>query len=126
MRTIRITLDDTSITASQLAVWIRKVAGTEYNAKDALEIARSMIRGENWEPPYASVVHSIRNLKNAPWSYVLTDDKDEIMAYYRRRTAEYASNKELAERGAAGDTEASIKFCALWLTGVMNLTVTAG
>jgi hypothetical protein len=117
--TVRITLDDTSITAAQLAGWVRDVAPDQYTVTEAMYIARCLIRGEGWEPPYWNVAYQLERLKDQPCSYTITTPPNDMAIQFERGVRLYAEGKELAERGAAGDAEAAIEFCKRFQAGDM-------
>jgi hypothetical protein len=120
MTTVRITLNDMSITAAKLAGWVRDVAPDQYTLAEAMSIARSLIRGEAWEPPYEVVAYELEQLKNQPWSYTITMPPDGAAIRFEQRQKLYAEGEELAKRGAAGDAEAAIKFCQRFQGGDME------
>jgi hypothetical protein len=117
--TVRIVLDDTSITAAQLAVWVREVAPDQYTLKEAMYIARCMIRGERWQPPYEIVAYGLKHLPSQPWTYTIDTPANEWTVALQARQAEYAHGQELARLGAEGDSVAAQRFCKLFLAGVM-------
>lgn len=118
--TVRITLKDTSITAAHLAGWVRDVAPDQYKLSEAMYIARCLIKGEGWEPPYWAVAYQLKRLKDQPCLYVITTPENEFAVAIKARQAEYAHGQELARLGAEGDTVAAQRFCKLFLAGVMN------
>lgn len=114
--TVRITLDDTSITAPQLAVWVRDIAPNQYTLSEAMYIARCMIRGEGWEPPYEIVAYQLERMEGQPWSYTITTPPNP----YVEQIQIWKEQRELLEKAAAGDAEAAIAYCKLELSGGIN------
>jgi hypothetical protein len=117
--TVRITLDDTSITAAQLAGWVRDVAPDKYTLTEAMYIARCMIRGEGWEPPYWNVAYQLKTMKDHPCSYTITTPVNDMAIQHEKRSRMYTEGEELARRGAEGDAEAAIEFCKRFKAGDM-------
>jgi hypothetical protein len=118
--TVRIVLDDTSITPSELAGWVRRIAPNQYTTADALYIARCLIRGEGWEPPYYTVIFQLEREKNQPWTYTVTTPPNDMAIAFEKRSRLYAEGEELSKRGAAGDAEAAIEFCKRFQAGEMQ------
>ena len=118
--TVRIVLDDTSITAPQLAVWVRAVAPDQFTTAEALHIARYMIEGGGWEPPYWNVAYQLKTLKNQPWTYTITTPPNEDAINFEKRSRMYTEGEELARRGAEGDAGAAIEFCKRFKAGDMG------
>lgn len=117
--TVRITLDDTSITPAQLAVWVRAIAPDQYTTSEALYIARCLIRGEGWEPPYWNVAYQLKTMKGQPWSFTITTPPNDMAIDFEKRSRAYTEGEELARRGAEGDAEAAIEFCKRFKAGDM-------
>jgi hypothetical protein len=114
--TVCITLDDTSITAAQLAGWVREVAPDEYTLAEALYIARCMIRGERWQPPYGIVAYGLKHLPSQPWSYTITTPPNPYIEQARL----WKEQRALLEKAAAGDADAAIAYCKMELNGEIN------
>jgi hypothetical protein len=117
--TVRIVLDDTSITAAQLASWVRLLAPDQFTLAEAMHIARYMIEGGGWEPPYWSVAYNLERLKGQPWSYTITTPPNEMAINFEKHSRAYKAGVELAALGAAGDAEAAIEFCKRFQAGDM-------
>ena len=114
--TVRIVLDDTSITAPQLAGWVRDVAPDQYTLSEAMQIARYMINGGGWEPPYWIVAYQLERLKNQPWTYTITTPPNPYTEQIRIWEEQHA----LLKKAAAGDAEAAIAYCKMELNGEIN------
>lgn len=117
---VQIVLIDSEITSGELAKWVRKVAPAQYTLIEAMAIARDLINGKVWEPPYGAVAYQLQNLKNQPWTYTITTPPNPMREAYEERRRVYEEGQELARRGAEGDAEAAIAFCGLFLTGAME------
>ena len=122
MTNIKITLHDTSIAVSQLAKYVRLVSRNQYSCADAMCIARSLINGETWEPPYGSVAYNIKELKDGPWDWTIEQEANPEYDEFTARIAEYKRGEELARLGSEGDTAAAIEFCKMFLEGKMLIS----
>jgi hypothetical protein len=99
---------------------IRAVSRSQYTAVEALCIARALLRGEIWMPPYYAVATHIKGVGSPPWEVEFIEPPNPWREHMERRQAEYAHGEELARLGAEGDTVAAERFCKLFLAGVMR------
>ena len=100
-------------TVADVARWIRQKA-SNLTLPDALCIARCLLKGESWRPPWVPAHDDA-----GPCHFEKEFVKDEYTLKHEASVAEYAAGKDLAERGSAGDPEAAIEFCKLFLADKM-------
>ena len=123
MPTLRYTLDDTAITASELGRWVWERMGRKLPSRECLAIARSLLDGGVWEPQS----HSISDRESAgPCSYTIIPDPDPELEAFLERKRQWADNAVLLNKAVAGDAEAAITYCRKIASGEINFAVYAG
>ena len=128
-----VTLDEPEINRLALATWVKRAmphaainsgrVATEYapiTAAQAVYIADCLKRGETWRPERLN--QEMLTPENLPsWVKVMpvVEENEWELAYADRR-AKYVINEDLLTRGAAGDSEAAIKYCQRVAAGEVN------
>lgn len=111
--TSTVTLRD-PISALDLAKWVRK-ARPSCELKDALEIARNLIKGESW------VVQDCVLAKDGPCTVLV---ENYVGGYptvdYTAFFAQQEEYHKLLERAVQGDAEAALAYCRLEFDGKIN------
>ena len=112
--TIRYTYDlpEGEHTAIEVAQEVRSL-WPSHSPVAAMTIARALMNGEGWEPPY-SEVHYPKSAK------ILSYDITWPPNPYRAQAEEWRVQHELLKKGAAGDAEAAIAYCLLELNNEIN------
>lgn len=120
--TVRVTLPFKQLTAIYVAQVIRRISSNAYSIAEALMIARALLKGEGWEPPYDVVMYGLQNLEH-PFEFKtnVQEQEDRARAEREEHIAEYKRGEELAKLGAEGDISAAIAFCKLFNRGAMHV-----
>ena len=118
--TVNISLINKDITVLSLANLIRRATSNSYSPTKAIDTARHMINGLEWIPPYEVVAYGLNTMENQPWVAKIDTPEDPYASQMQQRMDEYARGEELAREGAAGNHEAAIEFCKMFLDGAMN------
>jgi hypothetical protein len=112
---VRVTLKPNhGFTPTELAKAIHGFSS--YDLKDSLIIARLMIRGEGWEPEPPSLKFTDDEAKSPNFYWGWFNFKIEYPPNpYQEQAARWKMQRELLEKGAAGDAEAAIRYCQMEL-----------
>lgn len=111
MDEVEVTINDTTVSATDLARWIHSVSG--FPVRDSLHIARCLLRGETWRPT------SISCIEENPFCNIVVVETD-----YEKTMREHHDVQHgyyvLMQKGAAGDVAAAIEYCKLELEGKVS------
>jgi hypothetical protein len=113
MLEVKYTLKDTSISAPDLAKWVKQRVPS-FTAPDCLYVARCLIKGEEWSPPIDKINEY---LDVGPCSMNIIPDPDNHWEVFFAEEKVYS---DLLKDGAAGNAQAAIEYCKAVIEGKVS------